>query len=169
MLDGSVAPNQTSTHGWKARAACWETRIHGSQSRTGQQKRILPECKARQPSAFSFRVSMAVTVESGLKVGALSFPDSPNSRHTPAGQIEQTTTLAARHRGQPAMPVVNQGYHGVDHLIPENIIQRSRQKLLSISIDTGSSIDRPRGPGNTTDGLASDRLTVSSKRASISE
>ena len=87
--------------------------------------------KARQPFEFGVKVSMAVTHNSGLVVGARSFPGNPYDGHTLAGQIEQTTTLLEDIGVKPKTAVVDLGYRGVDHLVPVDIIHRGRYKTMT--------------------------------------
>jgi transposase, IS5 family len=49
--------------------------------------------KARKPYEFGVKVSLAVTHQHGLMVGAVSFPGNPYDGYTPAEQLEQTNTL----------------------------------------------------------------------------
>jgi IS5 family transposase len=70
--------------------------------------------KARQPYEFGVRVSLAVTHQHGLMVGARSFPCNPYDGHTFAAQIEQTNTLLHDLGVKPTTAIVDLGYRGLD-------------------------------------------------------
>jgi len=88
--------------------------------------------KARQPYEFGVKVSLAVTHQHGLVVGARSFPGNPYDGHTLAAQIEQTTTLLQDIGVKPTTVIVDLGYRGVDKdLAPVQVIHRGKVKSLS--------------------------------------
>ncbi len=88
--------------------------------------------KARQPYEFGVKVSLAVTHENGLMVGARSFPGNPYDGHTLAAQIEQTNTLLQDIGVKPTTAIVDLGYRGVDkELAPVEVIHRGKFKSLT--------------------------------------
>lgn len=125
-------------------------RLHGQQR--GDKNKLYAlhapevECigkgKARKPYEFGVKVSLAVTHEQGLMVGARSFPGNPYDGHTLAAQLEQTNTLLQDLRVEapegPPGPlrvrtcVVDLGYRGVDADNPDvKVIHRGKAKSLS--------------------------------------
>ena len=88
--------------------------------------------KARQPYEFGVKVSLAVTHQHGLMVGARSFPGNPYDGHTLAAQIEQTNTLLQDLGVKPTTAIVDLGYRGVDKdLAPVEVIHRGKFKSLT--------------------------------------
>ena len=88
--------------------------------------------KARQPYEFGVKVSLAVTHQHGLMVGARSFPGNPYDGHTLAAQIEQTNTLLQDLGVKPTTAIVDLGYRGVDkELAPVEVIHRGKYKSLT--------------------------------------
>jgi IS5 family transposase len=88
--------------------------------------------KARQPYEFGVKVSLAVTHQHGLMVGARSFPGNPYDGHTLAAQIEQTTNLLQDIGIKPTTAIVDLGYRGVDKdVAPVEVIHRGKFKSLS--------------------------------------
>jgi len=88
--------------------------------------------KARQPYEFGVKVSLAVTHQHGLMVGARSFPGNPYDGHTLAAQLEQTTTLLQDIGVKPTTAIVDLGYRGVDKdLAPVEVIHRGKFKSLT--------------------------------------
>ena len=88
--------------------------------------------KARQPYEFGVKVSLAVTHENGLMVGARSFPGNPYDGHTLAAQIEQTNTLLQDIGVKPTTAIVDLGYRGVDKaLAPVEVVHRGKFKSLT--------------------------------------
>ena len=88
--------------------------------------------KARQPYEFGVKVSLAVTHQHGLMVGARSFPGNPYDGHTLAAQIEQTNTLLQDIGVKPTTAIVDLGYRGVDkELAPVEVIHRGKFKSLT--------------------------------------
>jgi transposase, IS5 family len=87
--------------------------------------------KARKPYEFGVKVSLAITHQHGLMVGARSFPGNPYDGHTLAAQLEQTRTLLEDIGTAPTTAVVDLGYRGVDHEIaPVQLIHRGKFKSL---------------------------------------
>ena len=87
--------------------------------------------KARKPYEFGVKVSLAVTHQHGLMVGARSFPGNPYDGHTLAEQLEQTNTLLQDIGVKPAIAVVDLGFRGVDvACAPVQIIHRGKFKSL---------------------------------------
>ena len=88
--------------------------------------------KARQPYEWGCKVSIAVTHEHGLVVGARSFAGNPFDGHTLAAQLEQTTILLQDQGVKPHTAGVDLGYRGVDIDNPGvTIIHRGRYKTLT--------------------------------------
>jgi IS5 family transposase len=88
--------------------------------------------KTRQPYEWGCKVSIAVTHEHGLVVGARSFAGNPFDGHTLAAQLEQTTILLQDQGVKPHTAVVDLGYRGVDIDNPGlTIIHRGRYKSLT--------------------------------------
>jgi transposase, IS5 family len=91
----------------------------------------LSKGKARKPYEFGVKVSLAITHQHGLMVGARSFPGNPYDGHTLAAQLEQTRTLLEDIGTAPTTAVVDLGYRGVDHEIaPVQLIHRGKFKSL---------------------------------------
>ena len=87
--------------------------------------------KARKPYEFGVKVSLAVTHQHGLMVGARSFPGNPYDGHTLAEQLEQTNTLLQDIGVKPTTAVVDLGFRGVDEACaPVQIIHRGKFKSL---------------------------------------
>lgn len=87
--------------------------------------------KARKPYEFGVKVSLAVTHQHGLMVGARSFPGNPYDGHTLAEQLEQTNTLLQDIGVRPTTAVVDLGFRGVDEACaPVQIIHRGKFKSL---------------------------------------
>ena len=88
--------------------------------------------KARNPYEFGVKVSLAVTHQHGLMVGARSFTGNPYDGHTLAAQIEQTNTLLQDIGVKPTAAIVDLGYRGVDkELAPVEVIHRGKFKSLT--------------------------------------
>lgn len=88
--------------------------------------------KARKPYEFGVKVGLAVTHQSGLMVGARSFPGNPYDGHTLAEQLEQVRNLCQDIGVQPKTVVEDLGYRGVDAENPEvQIIHRGKFKSLT--------------------------------------
>ncbi|HRI93612.1 MAG TPA: IS5 family transposase, partial [Accumulibacter sp.] len=88
--------------------------------------------KARKPYEFGVKAGIAVTDESGLMVGAHTFPGNPYDGHTLAEQLEQVRNLCQDTGAEPKTVVVDLGYRGVDHLNPGvQIIHRGKFKSLT--------------------------------------
>jgi transposase, IS5 family len=87
--------------------------------------------KARKPYEFGVKVSLAITHNSGLMVGARSFAGNPYDGHTLAEQLEQTNNLLQAVGTQPTTAVVDLGYRGADAACaPVQIIHRGKFKSL---------------------------------------
>jgi IS5 family transposase len=87
--------------------------------------------KARKPYEFGVKVSLAVTHQHGLMVGARSFPGNPYDGHTLAEQLEQTNTLLQDIGVKPTTAVVDLGFRGVDAACaPVQLIHRGKFKSL---------------------------------------
>lgn len=85
--------------------------------------------KARKPYEFGVKVSMAITHNKGLIVGARSFPGNPYDGHTLGQQLEQTNTLLQDIGVKPQTAVVDLGFRGwdVEHdIAPVQIIHRGK-------------------------------------------
>ena len=88
--------------------------------------------KARQPYEFGVKVSLAVTHQHGLMVGARSFPGNPYDGHTLAEQLEQTNTLLQDIGVKPTTAVVDLGFRGVDEACaPVQLIHRGKFRSLN--------------------------------------
>jgi transposase, IS5 family len=88
--------------------------------------------KARNPYEFGVKVSLAVTHQHGLMVGARSFTGNPYDGHTLAAQLEQTNTLLQDIGVKPTTAIVDLGYRGVDkELAPVDVIHRGKFKSLT--------------------------------------
>lgn len=88
--------------------------------------------KARKPYEFGVKVSLAVTHQSGLMVGARSFPGNPYDGHILAAQLEQTTNLLQDLGRSPTQAIVDWGFRGVDADNPGvEIIHRGKYKTLT--------------------------------------
>ncbi len=88
--------------------------------------------KARNPYEFGVKVSLAVTHQQGLMVGARSFPGNPYDGHVLSAQLEQTTNLLQDTGRAPKQVIVDLGYRGVDADNPGvQIIHRGKYKSLS--------------------------------------
>jgi hypothetical protein len=90
-----------------------------------------PTCKARKPYEFGVKVSLAITHQHGLMVGARSFPGNPYDGHTLAEQLEQTNNLLQDVGVVPTTAVVDLGFRGVDEACaPVQIIHRGKFRSL---------------------------------------
>jgi IS5 family transposase len=88
--------------------------------------------KARKAYEFGVKVSVAVTHQQGLVVGARSFPGNPYDGHTLAEQLEQVKILTENTGGTPRQAVVDLGFRGVDAANPGiEIIHRGRFRTLT--------------------------------------
>ncbi len=88
--------------------------------------------KARNPYKFGVKVSLVVTHQRGLMVGARSFPGNPYDGHVLSAQLEQTTNLLQDTGRVPKQVIVDLGYRGVDSDNPGvQIIHRGKLKSLS--------------------------------------
>jgi IS5 family transposase len=88
--------------------------------------------KARQRYEFGVKVSLAVTHQQGLMVGALNCPGNPYDGHTLADQITQTNQLIVDTERAVKQAVVDLGYRGVDGDNPGiQIIHRGKPSKLT--------------------------------------
>jgi len=88
--------------------------------------------KARKPYEFGCKVSLAVTHQHGLMVGARSFPGNPYDGHTLAAQLEQTNTLLEDIGVKPTTAIVDLGYRAAaPDVAPVQVIHRGRYKTLT--------------------------------------
>jgi IS5 family transposase len=88
--------------------------------------------KARKPYEFGVKASIAVTHQSGLMVGARTFPGNPYDGHILSAQLEQTRILLEDVGRAPKEVVVDLGFRGVDADNPTvEIIHRGKYKRLS--------------------------------------
>ena len=79
--------------------------------------------KARNPYEFGVKSGIAVTHQSGLVVGARTFPGNPYDGHTLHEQIEQVNILCGDHGINVKEAVVDLGYRGVDAANPGVLIK----------------------------------------------
>jgi len=79
--------------------------------------------KARNPYEFGVKSGIAVTYQSGLIVGARTFPGNPYDGHTLQEQIEQVNILCDAHGVTVKEAVVDLGYRGVDAANPGVLIK----------------------------------------------
>ena len=87
--------------------------------------------KARKCYEFGVKVSLAVTHQQRLMMGARSFPGNPYGGHTLAEQLEQTNALRQDIGVKPTAAVVDLGFRGVDEACaPVQIIHRGKFKSL---------------------------------------
>ena len=88
--------------------------------------------KARKPYEFGVKVSIVVTHEQGLVVGARSFAGNPYDGHILNAQLEQSRILLEGVGVKPVDVVVDLGFRGVDWDNPGvEIIHRGKIKQLS--------------------------------------
>jgi IS5 family transposase len=88
--------------------------------------------KARKPYEFGVKVSIAVTHQQGLMVGARSFPGNPYDGHILREQLEQTGILLEDIGVVPKHAIVDLGFRGVDADNPGvEIIHRGKAKSLT--------------------------------------
>jgi IS5 family transposase len=135
-MDGVAEAAKLQLDAWVQRAE----RIHKQRPKDKNKLYALhapeAECigkgKARQPYEFGVKVSLAVTHQHGLMVGARSFAGNPYDGHTLAAQIEQTNTLLQDVGVKPTTAIVDLGYRGVDkELAPVEVIHRAKFKSLT--------------------------------------
>ncbi len=133
-MDGLADDARSKLDTWVQRAE----RIHRQRPKDKLYALHAPEAecigkgKARQPYEFGVKVSLAVTHQHGLMVGARSFPGNPYDGHTLAAQIEQTNTLLQDIAVKPTTAIVDLGYRGVDKdLAPVEVIHRGKFKSLT--------------------------------------
>ena len=96
------------------------------------QAECISKGKARNPYEFGVKVSLVVTHQRGLMVGARSFPGNPYDGHVLSAQLEQTTNLLQDTGRAPKQVIVYLGYRGVDADNPGvQIIHRGKYKSLT--------------------------------------
>jgi transposase, IS5 family len=91
--------------------------------------------KAKKPYEFGVKVSMAVTHNKGLIVGARTFPGNPYDGHTLAEQLEQTHTLLEDIGVTPQVAVVDLGFRGwqvEQEIAPVRLIHRGKIASLDV-------------------------------------
>ena len=87
--------------------------------------------KARKPYEFGVKVSLAVTHQHNLMLGAKSFPGNPYDGHTLAEQRELTNTLLQDIDVKLTEGVVDLGFRDVDEACaPVQLIYRGKFKSL---------------------------------------
>ena len=79
--------------------------------------------KARNPYEFGVKSGIAMTHQSGLVVGARTFPGNPYDGHTLQEQIEQVNILCGDHGVAVKEAVVDLGYRGVDAANPGVLVK----------------------------------------------
>ena len=88
--------------------------------------------KARQRYEFGVKVSLAVTHQQGLVVGAMTCPGNPYDGHTLADQVAQTNQLIVDTERAVKQTVVDLGYRGVEADNPQvQIIHRGKPTQLT--------------------------------------
>ncbi len=88
--------------------------------------------KARHRYEFGVKVSLAITHQHGLMVGAKRFTGNPFDGHTLAAQLTQTNGLIAASGKVVKQAVVDLGYRGVDQDNPDvDVMHRGRIKSMS--------------------------------------
>lgn len=127
---------QTSLQAWLERAERIRTQRPKDKNKLYALHAPEVECigkgKARQPYEFGVKVSVAVTAQQGLMVGARSFPGNPYDGHTLAEQLEQTTILLEGVGMRPDTVSADRGYRGVDATIaPVELLHPGKRYGLS--------------------------------------
>jgi transposase, IS5 family len=138
-LGALVAPEQAALDAlktWLGRAERIRTQQRHDKNKLYALHAPEVECigkgKARKPYEFGVKVSLAVTHQSGLMVGARSFPGNPFDGRTLAAQLEQTNNLMQDLGRAPKQVIVDLGFKGVDADNPTvEIIHRGKYKLLT--------------------------------------
>jgi IS5 family transposase len=88
--------------------------------------------KARNPYELGVKVGIVVTHQSGLMVGARTFPGNPYDGHLLKQQLEQTTLLLEDTGKVPQQVFVDLGFRGVDGDNPDtHIIHRGKYQSLT--------------------------------------
>ena len=87
--------------------------------------------KARKPYESGVKVSLTVTHQDGLMVGAKPFPGTPYDGHTLAEQLEKTNTLLQDIGVEPTTAVVDIGFRGVNKACaPVQLIHQGKFKSM---------------------------------------
>ena len=88
--------------------------------------------KARTPYEFGVKAALAVTFNSGLMVGARTFPGNPYDGHVLGAQLAQTNILLQDIGKQVKRATVDLGFRGVDDDNPQvDITHRGKIKSLT--------------------------------------
>jgi transposase, IS5 family len=95
--------------------------------------------KARNRYEFGVKVSLAITHQQGLMVGAKRFTGNPFDGHTLNAQLKQTNGLIAASGKVVKEAVVDLGYRGVDQdNVGVDVIHRGRIKSMSHGVEASS-------------------------------
>jgi len=88
--------------------------------------------KARKPHEFGVKAAVVISHQTGLKVGARSFPGNPYDGHILSAVLEEATNLLQDVPGKIKVVVADLGFRGVDADNPgKDIIHRGKFKSLS--------------------------------------
>jgi IS5 family transposase len=88
--------------------------------------------KARKPYEFGVKAAVAISHQTGLMLGARSFPGNPYDGHILSAILEQATNLMQDVPGKIKVVVADLGFRGVDADNPSvEIIHRGKFKSLS--------------------------------------
>jgi IS5 family transposase len=88
--------------------------------------------KARKPYEFGVKAAVVISHQSGLMVGARSFPGNPYDGHILSAVLEQATNLLQDVPGKIKVVVADLGFRGVDADNPgKEIIHRGKFKSLN--------------------------------------
>jgi IS5 family transposase len=88
--------------------------------------------KAREPYEFGVKAAVAISHQTGLMLGARSFPGNPYDGHILSAVLEQATILMQDVLGKIKVVVADLGFRGVDADNPGiEIIHRGKFKSLS--------------------------------------
>ena len=133
MLTDSVATNPVRSRAagrlepCAGRLAC--TVLRGGHAGNGV---FLPDGKARKPYEFGVKAAVVVSHQTGLMLGARSFPGNPYDGHILSAVLEQASNLMQDIKAQIKVVVADLGFRGVDADNPnKDIIHRGKFKSLS--------------------------------------
>ena len=133
MLTDSVATNPVRSRAagrlepCAGRLAC--TVLRGGHAGNGV---FLPDGKARKPYEFGVKAAVVVSHQTGLMLGARSFPGNPYDGHILSAVLEQASNLIQDIKAQIKVVVADLGFRGVDSDNPnKDIIHRGKFKSLS--------------------------------------
>ena len=88
--------------------------------------------KARKPYEFGVKAAVVISHQTGLMVGARSFPGNPYDGHILSAVLEQATNLLQDVPGKIKVVVADLGFRGVDADNPgKQIIHRGKFKSLN--------------------------------------